>query len=113
MKGGGGRDGLAVAAVVLHTRSPLLTLDICAIYQVGGQPGRVNRIKMVRKSIARVLTVKTAKKRGEQFKKVAKDKRKPLDARSNRFWAPSFESTHPSARSLHGVLKAVDVTCTA
>ena len=74
-KGGGEQAGWAK---VLLTRYCLL----CR--QVGGQPGRVNRIKMVRKSIARVLTVQTAKKRGAQFKKIAKDKRKPLDARPNR-----------------------------
>jgi hypothetical protein len=73
----GGGEGVGWAKVLL-TRYCLL----CR--QVGGQPGRVNRIKMVRKSIARVLTVQTAKKRGAQFKKIAKDKRKPLDARPNR-----------------------------
>lgn len=48
----------------------------------------MNRIKMVRKSIARVLTVKVAKRRGEVFKEVAKHKRKPLDARKNRLRPP-------------------------
>ena len=52
--------------------------------QVGGQPGRMNQVKKVRKSIARVLTVATAKRRAEAFESVKNDNFKPLDARKNR-----------------------------
>ena len=49
-------------------RTELMSLRVAQ--QVGGQPGKVNRIKMVRKSIARVLTVATAKRRGEAYEEV-------------------------------------------
>ena len=63
-------------------RLELMSLRVAK--QVGGQPGRVNQIKNVRKSIARVLTVITAKRRAEAYELVQKDKYKPLDARKNR-----------------------------
>ena len=63
-------------------RLELMSLRVAQ--QVGGQPGRVNQIKKVRKSIARVLTVATAKRRAEAFESVKNDKFKPLDARKNR-----------------------------
>lgn len=50
-------------------RTELMSLRVAQ--QVGGQPGKVNRIKMVRKSIARVLTVQTAKRRGEAYEEVS------------------------------------------
>ena len=49
-------------------RTELMSLRVAQ--QVGGQPGKVNRIKMVRKAIARVLTVQTAKLRGEAYEEV-------------------------------------------
>ena len=49
-------------------RSELMSLRVAQ--QVGGQPGKVNRIRMVRKSIARVLTVQTAKRRAAAFDEV-------------------------------------------
>jgi len=63
-------------------RLELMTLRVAK--QVGGQPAKVNQIKKVRKSIARVLTVMTAKRRLDAYELVKKDKYKPLDARSNR-----------------------------
>jgi ribosomal protein L29 len=63
-------------------RMELMSLRVAQ--QVGGQPGRVNQIKKVRKSIARVLTVATAKRRAEAYERVKNDKFKPLDARKNR-----------------------------
>ena len=63
-------------------RMELMSLRVAQ--QVGGQPGRVNQIGKVRKSIARVLTVITAKRRAEAYELVQKDKYKPLDARKNR-----------------------------
>lgn len=63
-------------------RLELMSLRVAQ--QVGGQPGRVNQIKKVRKSIARVLTVVTAKRRADAYELVKNDKYKPLDARSNR-----------------------------
>lgn len=50
-------------------RTELMSLRVAQ--QVGGQPGKVNRIKLARKAIARVLTVQTAKRRGEAFEEVA------------------------------------------
>ena len=38
--------------------------------QVGEQPGKVNRIKMIRKANARVPTVQTAMRRGEAYSAV-------------------------------------------
>jgi len=63
-------------------RLELMSLRVAK--QVGGQPGRVNQIGNVRKSIARVLTVMTAKRRADAFELIKKDKYKPLDARPNR-----------------------------
>jgi ribosomal protein L29 len=50
-------------------RTELMSLRVAQ--QVGGQPGKVNRIKMIRKAIARVLTVQTAKRRGEAYTEVS------------------------------------------
>jgi ribosomal protein L29 len=50
-------------------RTELMSLRVAQ--QVGGQPGKVNRIKMIRKAIARVLTVQTAKRRGEAYNEVS------------------------------------------
>jgi ribosomal protein L29 len=63
-------------------RVELMSLRVAK--QVGGQPGRVNQIRNVRKSIARVLTVQTAKRRADAYERIKKDKYKPLDARPNR-----------------------------
>jgi len=86
-------------------RTELMSLRVAQ--QVGGQPGRVNRIKMVRKSIARVLTVMTSKKRAEEYEKVEKDKYKPIDARPNRHWTKAmrlrlnkYERTRMSAKAM-------------
>ena len=67
-------------------RLELMSLRVAK--QVGGQPGRVNQIGNVRKSIARVLTVMTAKRRADAFELIKKDKYKPLDARPNRWILP-------------------------
>lgn len=69
-------------------RTELMSLRVAQ--QVGGQPGKVNRIKMIRKAIARVLTVQTAKRRGEAYSEVEKKKYKPLDARDNRHWTKAM-----------------------
>jgi len=86
-------------------RTELMSLRVAQ--QVGGQPGRVNRICMVRKSIARVLTVVTSKRRAEEYARVEKAKYKPLDARPNRHWTKAmrlrlnkFERTRKSRKAL-------------
>jgi len=86
-------------------RLELMSLRVAK--QVGGQPGRVNQIKKVRKSIARVLTVMTAKRRADAFELVKKDKYKPLDARSNRHQTKAmrqrlnkYERTRISSRAV-------------
>mmetsp|Transcript_1359 Transcript_1359/g.3104 ORF Transcript_1359/g.3104 Transcript_1359/m.3104 type:complete len:267 (+) Transcript_1359:177-977(+) len=93
-------------------RTELMSLRVAQ--QVGGQPGRVNRIKMVRKSIARVLTVLTSKKRSEEFEKVVKDKFKPYDARPNRHWTKAmrlrlnrYERTRKSQKALRCIRSKV------
>jgi ribosomal protein L29 len=65
-------------------RTELMSLRVAQ--QVGGQPGKVNRIKMIRKAIARVLTVQTAKRRGEAFNEVS-------SAKSNRPRVRPFSSS--------------------
>mmetsp|Transcript_76605 Transcript_76605/g.112217 ORF Transcript_76605/g.112217 Transcript_76605/m.112217 type:complete len:268 (-) Transcript_76605:245-1048(-) len=86
-------------------RLELMTLRVAK--QVGGQPAKVNQIKKVRKSIARVLTVMTAKRRLDAYELVKKDKYKPLDARSNRHMTKAmrqrlnkFERTRISGKAI-------------
>jgi len=69
-------------------RHELMSLRVAQ--QVGGQPGRVNRISMVRKSIARVLTVRTAKRRADVYEKYEKAKYKPYDNRHNKHWTKAM-----------------------
>mmetsp|Transcript_37270 Transcript_37270/g.90517 ORF Transcript_37270/g.90517 Transcript_37270/m.90517 type:complete len:271 (-) Transcript_37270:37-849(-) len=93
-------------------RTELMSLRVAQ--QVGGQPGRVNRIKMVRKSIARVLTVMTSKKRAKVFRKVAKDKYKPHDCRTNRHMTKAmrqrltrYESSIKTKRAMRAIFNKV------
>mmetsp|Transcript_16171 Transcript_16171/g.43907 ORF Transcript_16171/g.43907 Transcript_16171/m.43907 type:complete len:322 (-) Transcript_16171:24-989(-) len=65
-------------------RSELVSLNTAK--QVGGQPSKVNRIRGVRKAIARVLYVHNNKMKLEHYLQVKKDKHKPIDARMNRHW---------------------------
>eukprot|EP00960_Hanusia_phi_P076561 768578-Hanusia_phi.AAC.6 len=60
--------------------------------QVGGQPGRVNKIKTVRKNIARVLTVMVAQDRKQRHKDNAGKKHKPKDIRQNRHWPKAWRT---------------------
>lgn len=82
-------------------RLELMSLRVAQ--QVGGQPGKVNKIKSVRKTIARVLTVVTAKRRADAYELVKNDKYKPLDARPNRSSAPlQGKPLNRSRGQLHG-----------
>lgn len=82
------KNGEELVQMEEELRTELMSLRVAQ--QVGGQPGKVNRIKLVRKAIARVLTVQTAKRRGEAYEEVKKDKYKPLDARPNRHWTKAM-----------------------
>jgi len=71
-------------------RSELMSLRVAQ--QVGGQPGRVNKIKTVRKNIARVLTVMVAQDRKQRHKDNAGKKHKPKDIRQNRHWPKAWRT---------------------
>ena len=83
-------------------RLELMSLRVAQ--QVGGQPGRVNQIRKVRKSIARVLTVVTAKRRADAYELVKNKKFKPLDARLNR-WGP--QRSNPLSQLVGGSTRTI------
>jgi len=71
-------------------RSELMSLRVAQ--QVGGQPGRVNKIKTVRKNIARVLTVMVSQARKAEHKLNVGKKHKAKDIRMNRHWPKAWRT---------------------